>query len=221
MKILSLSCVLLVLTACSAYTAIQEPAQPLDAPTQEVTIIHTSTSTPTLTPTQTLTPTTMPTPEGQTVSESLLRFSFFGPADHEIISGIYRQYYSFAAIYQKTTHWDKAIILIDVDISNQGNLPIELVLSTLLVNLDYFNATVEETGEFSSLTINDYEAIAVDFTGETIGYPIQGRSVVFQPDENHIFVGISWNDISTDTDIWANQGIHLFDYVIHSVSFEP
>lgn len=223
MKFKSLIYVLFVLTAGSACNAIQESPQPLDTPTLEMTMTSTATTAPTITPTstQTPTPTLVSTPEGQIVTDPLLRFSFFWPSNYEINAFIYRQTYSYATIYQKTTHWTKAIILLDLDITDQGSLPLDLILSTTLVNLDFFNATAEETGEIVPMSINQYEAAAIDFTGKTNGYPIQGQIIGFQSDNNHVFVGISWFDISTDPNIWENQGKHLFEYVLHSVSFEP
>jgi len=222
MKFKSLIYVLFVLIAGSACNAIQESPLPSDTPPHTATTTSTATSTPTLTPTSTQTPkpTLVPTPVGEIIKEPLLRFSFFGPVDYEINSYIFRRSYFVATIYQKTTHWTNAIILIDMDITDQGSLPLELAISTSLVNLDIFDATAEDTGEIYSMNINQYEAVAIDFSGETKSYPIKGQIIGYQPDDNHIMVGISWIDISTDPDIWENQGIYLFDYIVKSVRFE-
>ena len=175
-RIIWLAALLIICSACSPAEETIPPSEtPIPEPTSTSTSTSTPTSTPTMTsiPTQTVTPTRMPLPEGQIHSEEVLRFSFFAPYDYSVISGNYLYDYSFAAIYQKITHWERAIILIDVDTSDLGAVPVEFVLSTTLSNLDFFEATAEETGEITQIMINDYEAVSADFTGETKGFPIK------------------------------------------------
>ena len=222
MKCRPLIWLVLLLMACTACSQAEETIQPTETPTQEPTSTSTATTPPTmtLTSTQTSTPTLVPTPVGEIIKEPLLRFSFFGPVDYEINSYIFRRSYFVATIFQKTTHWTNAIILNDMDITDQGSMSLELVLSTWLVNLDIFDATAEDTGEIYSININQYEAVAIDFSGETNSYPIKGQIIGYQPDDNHIMVGIAWIDVSDDPDIWDNQGVYLFEYVLESVKFE-
>jgi len=222
MKIRPLIWLVLLLIICSACSQVEETLPPTETPTKEPTSTSTATLAPTLTPTstQTSTPTRVPIPDGQIHNEEVLRFSFFGPYDYSVNTGIYLYDYSFAAIYQKTTYWTKSIILIDVDTTDFGTVPIEFVLSTILQNLDFFEATANETGDIVPVTINQYEGVAANFSGETNGFPIKGQSVAFQTDENHVMVGISWFDISEDPDIWDNEGVYIFEYVLESVKFE-
>lgn len=212
----------LLLIVCSACSPAEEPIPPTETPTQEPTSTSTATTTPTMTPTatQTSTPTRIPIPDGQIHSEEVLRFSFFAPYDYSVNTGIYLYDYSFAAIYQKTTHWTRAIILLDVDTTDLGSVPIEFVLSTMLSNLDFFEATAEETGEITPIMINDYDAVSADFTGETKGFPIKGQSVAYRTDENHVMVGIGWFDVSEGPNIWDYHGVDLFQYVLESIQFE-
>ena len=218
-------CFAIVILLTSACGSMLESPVSIDAPTEANTVLPTKTASPTplptltstRTPTSTATP--FPKPEGESVSDPLLNFNFFGPADYEISSGIYRRDYAFAAIYQKTTHWTNAMILIDMDVSDQPDLPLSLILATALTNLDFFNAAAEETGEPYPIEINLYEAVAVDFTGETQGVSIQGQIIGFEPDPDRVFLGIAWSDIAKDPDSWENYGAHLFQFVLQSVRF--
>jgi hypothetical protein len=133
------------------------------------------TKTPTTRPTVTSTPTIFPTPDGEIVSDTVVDFSFFVPYGYENISGIYRKSYSFAAIYQKEQHWTKAIVLMDIDKTDQDDLPLSFYLITCLDNLDYFNATAQESGVPYNIDINPFTTLAADFTGFSEGDPIRGR----------------------------------------------
>ena len=222
--IIFLFLMLIVVSACDSDV---ESSSHKDKPTDVVTKTLTKSPSPTLTPTATptttpiptitSTPTIFPTPEGEMISDTVVDFSFFIPVEYESISGIYRRSYSFAAIYHEDQHWTKAIVLMDIDKTDQEDLPLSFYLLTCLDNLDYFNATVQESGVPYNIDFNPYTTLAADFTGYTEGYPIQGQIIGYEPDDESVVVGISWFDISEDPEIWENEGIFLFRYVLDSI----
>jgi hypothetical protein len=205
-----------VCTACtSAQTAAQHTVPPTTAASSTPT--PTATITPTLTPTQTLTPTPFPTPQGELVANPMGDFSFLLPSGFELNTGIYRYLYSFASIFQGEDYWQKAIILIDMDISDQPALLLSVYLLLALENLDYFNAAAENIGEPFDLMINEYDAQAINFSGNTQGIPIQGQIIGYEISDDHLMVGVSWADVSVDPEAWNNEGVYLFGYVMESV----
>jgi hypothetical protein len=221
--------IFLMLIALSACDSNKELSLVKDQPTQVKQETLTSSPSPTLkltatptktlttTPTVTSTSTIFPTPAGEMVSDTVVDFSFFVPENYKNISGIYRRSYSFAAIYQEDQHWIKAIVLMDIDKKDQDDLPLSFYLLTSLDNLEYFNATVKESGVPYSIDINSYKTLTADFTGLSEGHPIQGQIIGYEPDDESVIVGISWFDVSEDPKIWEHEGIFLFRYVFDSI----
>ncbi len=223
MKIKFMLVALLLAGICSAchpaQNTVQNTGNAASALTSTPSFTPSPTITPTVTPTptRTLTPTPFPTPKGEFVANPMGNFSFLLPDGFELNTGIYRYLYSFASIFQGEEYWNKAIILIEMDVSDQPALPLPIFLLLALENLDYFNASAEDVGEPYDLTINDHAAQAIDFTGSTKGTPVQGQIIGYEIRDGHIMVGVSWADVSADSGAWESEGVYLFRYVMESV----
>ena len=223
MKAKLLTTVLIVCWVCSACQAASTPPRMTDPPVTTKTLTPTLTLTPTPSttpnPTETTTPTPYPTPRGQQIKNPMGRIAFFRPEDFELSSGIYRYVHTYAAIFQGEAHWQKAFIFVDLDISDQPGFPLSIYLAYALDNLDFFNASVDNTGiPYTFPTkIASFEAEAIGFSGETEGIPIEGEIIGFMPDNDHVIACVGWFDISNDPDIWTNEGIHLFHYIMERV----
>jgi hypothetical protein len=214
--------VVMIITAiCSACNPTPSAAPVTETPpAPTATPGSTFTPNPTPTPTQTLTPTPFPTPEGERVANPMGNFSFLLPSGFELNTGIYRYQYSFASIFQGEDYWRKAIILIEMDVTDQPALPLSVFLLLALENLDYFNAAAEDIGEPYDLLVGEHDAQAIDFNGNTQGVPIQGQIIGYMIDEGHLMVGVSWADVSADSEAWDSEGVHLFGYVMDSIEVD-
>jgi hypothetical protein len=220
MKQKRLFLVMLVIITLSACATAPDSSQAVDLPTTTATASPTETPAPTPTPTETATPTLYPTPQGELLTSPLLRFALFVPAGFESITGIYRYQYSYAAAYQGEDYWEKTIVVLDMDVSEEPDLPLEIYLLLALENLDYFNAAVEDTSAAFDADSQFPGAKAVDFTGNTQGVPIQGQIIGFKPDDDHVLIGLAWFDVSADPEAWNNEGVNLFHYVMDELVLE-
>ena len=215
-----LAFVMLFIMTVSACSTAPDSSQAVNPLTATSTIAPTDTPAPTFTPTETATPTQYPTPQGEPLTSPMVHFTLFIPAGFESITGIYRYQYAYAAAYQGEDYWEKTIAVLDMDVSDELDLPLEVFLVLALENLDYFNATVEDMGSAFDIDTNFPGSQAIDFTGNTQGVPIQGQIIGFKPDDDHVLIGLAWFDVSTDPEAWDNEGVHLFHYVMDELVIE-
>lgn len=200
------------LSACGILPQPVPTATLTPEPTNTPLPTATSTLTPTRTPRPTSTPTIEPAlalGEPQVVPEG--GYSFRPPIGYVVdVQGA-----QVGVFDQERT----IIISIFGATSNPQNQSADEIL-------DEFVAAVFKKGDGNyekenqqAITVDGFEGLSYDLTGNLFGFPLRGQAVIIMPDRNRYFFGLGIANTGRDKKRWENEGIKVFTGLINSITF--
>ncbi len=210
----------LVSLACNATNVL--PFLATQTPTPTYTPTATSTPTKTPTPTLTSTPTITPTPSGEIVFEPQEGYSLYIPDGFSaycdkgvcIVSQDSKSYYkgmwlNYAALPKSYSDSERDLFFI-------------LFMNGMLDKFKQLSVVAQEKSDPYAINLGNMDGQAIDFTG-TAGssdYPMEGQIVALSPNPEHIFWAMAWVDTSSESDVWQEQGIGIFHFILDSTTFK-